>query len=169
MKIDQTLKEAHTDSIRFELLKDCPETIPTLAQWVYDEWHSYDRALTKEKLVQSFKGRLNSDKIPITIVALKNKKPIGVFSLKHNNAPELDDLPADFLWLGSLQTVPAAKELDEKLLNLALAVSKQLGFKKLHVYLSNPTYVPWYVKRGAKITEKRPFRNHEITILCFAL
>jgi hypothetical protein len=169
MKIDQTLKEANTDSIRFELLKNCPETIPTLAQWVYDEWHSYDSTLTKEKLIHSFKGRLNSDKIPLAFVALKNDKPIGVFSLKHNNASELDDLPADYLWLGSLQTVPKAKELDEKLLAIALAVAKLLGFKKLHLYLSNPSYVPWYVERGAKITEKRPFRNHEITILCFAL
>ncbi len=141
--------------------------IPILAQWVYEEWHLYDVSLTKERLIQSFITRLNENKIPISFVVLKNDMPIGVISLKKETAPEFSDFPENSIWMGSLIVAPEERDqgVDQELLKLGQTIAKQLGYEKLYLYISNPTYVNWYLNRGAHVIEERPFRNHRITIM----
>src|SRR5258706_16152263 len=66
--IRQTLQELNETifsnrALHVELLKNCQEAIPLLAEWIYEDWHSYDASLTKEKLVEGFKKRLNDDRL----------------------------------------------------------------------------------------------------------
>jgi GNAT superfamily N-acetyltransferase len=154
-------------SMKLDLLKNCPETIPTIVQWLYDEWSHYDASLTKEKLVHSFNQRLNTDKIPITFVALREGIPIGTISLRERSDPELSDFDEDSIWIGSLQILPEERHhgLGQELLQFAATVAKNLGHRELYFYTSNPLNVEWYVERGANIIEKRPFRKHTITIM----
>ena len=93
-------------SMQLDLLKNCPQVIPTLARWMYEEWHPYDSSLTKEKLLCSFQTHLNTNAIPITFVVLKDDLPIGVISLKKETAPEFADFPENAIWMDSLQVVP---------------------------------------------------------------
>lgn len=61
----KTLEEVNQSflrcSLKLALLKNCAHTIPLLADWMYEEWLSYDQGLTKEKLIEGFKRRLNDD------------------------------------------------------------------------------------------------------------
>ncbi|MBS0586200.1 MAG: GNAT family N-acetyltransferase [Verrucomicrobia bacterium] len=158
-------------SMELSLLKNCPEVIPVLAEWLYNEWHSYDTSLTKEKLVSAFQSRLNADVIPITFVVLKNSLPIGLISLKQEKDPEFRDFPKDSIWMGSLQVAPEERMqgIGEELLKFSQSVAKQFGCETLYFYTSNPTNVKWYCNRGAQIIEKRPFRDHEITVMQISL
>lgn len=158
-------------SLRLDLLKNCPQVIPILAQWLYEEWHCYDIFLTKEKLIHSFITRLNNDRIPITFVALKNDKPVGTISLKKNIDPEFSDFPKNSVWMGSLQVVLEERNqgFGQELLKFATTIAKYLGYEKLYFYTSNHMNVKWYLKKGAQIIEERPFRNHMITILHISL
>lgn len=157
--------------IQLSYLKDCPQAIPTLADWLYETWHPYDASLTKEKLIASFKTRLNTDKVPITFVALKDSHPVGVISLKKQTSPELSDFPDTTLWIGGLQVAPEERNqgIGHELLKFAKSVAKYFGYEKLHFYTSDPNKVNWYIKNGAQILEKRPFRNHTITIMYLEL
>jgi GNAT superfamily N-acetyltransferase len=158
-------------SIRLDLLKNCPQVIPILAQWLYDEWHSYDATLTKEKLIKAFNERLNSDKIPITFVALRGNQPIGVISLKEETNPIFADFPQGALWMGSLHVLPEERKkgVGQELLKFATTVAKHLGNEKLYFYTSNPLNVKWYVQRGAQIIGERQFRDHLITVMFISL
>jgi len=158
-------------SLRLDLLKNCPQAIPTLAQWIYEEWHPYDASLTKEKVVHSFKTRLNADIIPITFVVLSGDLPIGVISLKKETAPEFADFPENALWMSSLQVAPEARNqgIGQELLKFSQTIARQFGQENLYFYTSNPENVKWYLKRGAQVIEKRPFRNHTIIIMSFPL
>ena len=47
-----------------------PEHLLTVARWIYDEWdHVTDRGL--DAVVERMAGRMNEDRIPLTLVALR--------------------------------------------------------------------------------------------------
>jgi predicted N-acetyltransferase YhbS len=174
--IQQVLQEENRNffsprSMKLDLLKNCPQTIPTLAEWIYEEWHSYDASLTKEKLIHAFSMRLNNDRIPLTFVVLKNDLPIGVISLKRETAPEFTDFPENSIWMGSLHVLPEERNqgLSHELLKLVQVVAKGFGYENLYLYISNPEYVRWYLNKGASLIEERSFRNHRIAIMQFFL
>lgn len=157
--------------IQIDFLKNHPHTIPTIAAWIYDEWRPYDSSLTKARLIAGLKQRLNDDKIPFTLIALRNSIPIGTISLKEQNEPELTDFPQGIPWLGSLQVVPKErnKGVGHRLLSQIKEQALLLGHKKVLFYTSNPTNLQWLQKRGAQLVETRPFRNHIITIMQISL
>lgn len=158
-------------SIRVELVKDCPEVIPVLAQWGYETWRSYNTSLTPEILVDVFNKRLNDDKLPLSLVLFRDKEPIGVISLDDHSEPELADLEDGNPWGDSFHVVPSErnKGLGMDLAQAAVTVAKQLGYQAIHFYTSIPLNVGWYVERGAKVIGKRPYHNHWITIMTFPL
>jgi hypothetical protein len=59
--IRETLQTFFAPGYRVEFLKNCEGVIPALAQWMFEEWRAYDASLTKERLITSFKNRLNDD------------------------------------------------------------------------------------------------------------
>lgn len=153
--------------LRLEFLKNCPEVIPTIADWMYAEWRLHDAQLTKEKLVQGFKKRLNDDHIPFTLVALRGDIPAGIVSLKIEEDPELTKYAPGTPWLGSLQVSQEErnKGLGSALLEAAKALARCLGHDTLYLFTSNPANVPWYEARGAKVIESRPYRTYHITVM----
>jgi hypothetical protein len=157
--------------LKLELLKTCPQTLYILAEWVYHEWRSYDSSLTKKKLIESFSQRLNDDKIPLTLVALKNGTPVGTVSLKWEDEAELRAISKANPWLGSLQVIYEERKLGlgQELLKIAKSIATSLGYQNLFLYTSNPVNVDWYKKRGACILKTSPFRKHTITIMQIAL
>jgi len=174
--IQQALDEANQTvfsarSLRLELLKNCPETIPVLAEWIYEDWHTYDASLTKERLTKGFKGRLNNNQLPLTFVALKSSKPVAVTSLKSEEAPELSDLQDGSCWQGSLHVIPKERNqgLGVEMIKFQATVAKRLGYETIRLYISNPEKARWYSEQGAEMIEIRPFRGHSITIMQFVL
>ncbi|MBI3259888.1 MAG: GNAT family N-acetyltransferase [Ignavibacteriae bacterium] len=158
--------------MQLSLLQDCPQAIPTLVQWIYDDWHTHDATLTKEKLYGSFMKRLSSSEdLPITLVILKEKVPVGTIALKQERASEFADFPETALWIGSLHVVLEERDkgVGTELLKFVSSIAKKLGQDKLYVYTTEPRNVPWYCKRGVKVLEKRPFRGQTATVMCIPL
>ncbi len=154
-------------SIEVKLLKDCPEAIPVLAQWMYDEWHPYDKELTVERLLNEYQKFLSGMPLPFAVVALKEGHLIGVISLSEKGEPEFEDLPSSGPWIGSFEVIPEErnKGLGQELGFMVLDIARSLGYSSVNFYTSNPDNVPRYMKRGAEIVEVRPFRGHMITIM----
>lgn len=172
--IQQTLWEMNQTidpSIHLELLKNCTEVIPTLADWIYEDWSLYDPSLTREKLIEGFKNRLNDHDLPFTLVAFKNSIPVGLVTLKAHEVPELADLENGNPWGGSLHVVPKERGqgIGEALARSILLIAQRLGYTEVLFYLSEQQGVNWCVDRGAEILETRPFRGHTITVLRFKL
>lgn len=170
--INQKLQEEnksffHPRSLQLDLLKNHPKVVSQLAKWAYEEWRSYDASLTTEKLIHSYNQRLNTDRIPITFIVLKDAKAIGCISLKEELSPEFSDFPKNSLWLGTLYVVPEERHygIGQELLKFSKVIAKSLGYKTLYIYISNPLHVDLYTKNGASVIETRPFRNHTITIM----
>jgi RimJ/RimL family protein N-acetyltransferase len=157
--------------IRFELLKDCPTAISILAQWQYDDWHSYDTSLTLEKLVNHFERQFTENDTSFTIVALKDGMPIGSISLDKEGEPEFSDFSGTGPWMGAFHVISTERNqgIGQELATVALTIAKHLGYQQVNFFTSNFSNVGRYVKKGAQIVESRPFRGHTITIMKFDL
>jgi GNAT superfamily N-acetyltransferase len=169
----QALNESvfYQRSIEVKLLKDYPEAIPVLAQWMYDEWHPYDQELTVERLLGEYQKFLSGVPLPFAVVALKEGRLIGVISLSEEGEPEFEDLRGIGPWVGSFEVVSEErnKGLGQELGFMILAIARKLGYSAVNFYTSNPDNVPRYLKKGAEIVEERPFRGHMITIMKMSL
>ncbi len=170
--IQEIVQEANENvfspkSQQLKLLRDCPEMIPQIAQWQYNDWISYDTTLTLEKLVKSFEKQLTAVDFPFTLVVLQNGMPIGSISLKKEGEPEFSDISDKGPWVGSFHVIPTErnKAIGPKLGKVVLTIAKRLGYQQVNFYTSNFSNVGRYVKKGAQVVEMRPFRGHTVTLM----
>ena len=157
--------------LHLKLLKNCPETIPVLAEWEYQNWHHYDTSLTRERVINGLNQCLNDDRLPLVFVILRDSIPVGAISLDDQSEPELSDLEDGNPWGGNFHVIPAERNqgLGEDMATALACVAKRLGYEKIHFFTSNAQVVSWYTKRGARIIDTRPFRGHMITTLEYGL
>ena len=92
-------KRPEIKGLKIDYLSHHPEWIPLIAQWTYSTWHQYDPTLTLERSLKSINTRLNTDKVPLTLVAIHNDKPIGTVNLK--KSVPVQNVPENKIWLGS--------------------------------------------------------------------
>ena len=155
------------DNIKIEYLTLHQEWIPIIAQWTYSAWHKYDPTLALENEEASIKTRLNTDKIPLTLVAIYNNEPIGTVNLKTSvNVP---NVPKNKVWLGSLYVEPPYRNrgIGGMLLSAIFKEAEKFNVKELYLFTSDITIVPWYIKHGWKVVNTLPYQNHMVTVMCF--
>jgi hypothetical protein len=137
--IREAIQEANQNvfssrSVQLELLKDCPEVIPTLAQWHYDEWHPFDVSMTLEKLEDEFNKYINEETIPFAIVAFKKGFPIGIMSLEEEWGPEFADLVDGDPWVVVFYVIPEERNqgLGRELDKVLTIIANRLGYHHIH-------------------------------------
>ena len=152
-------------------LKDKPAYIEDVVENSYQEWRSYDKTLTRERLRSSYKKDLNDDCTPFLMLVLdSNQKLIGSIGLNTNIS--LTDLQGpNKTYLGTLYVAPNNRKqgVGSALITLVKKMSKALGYHEIVWYTSNPEAVGWYMKRGAELLGTRTYRDHTITLMRFLL
>ncbi len=150
---------------QIKYLADVPQYAPTLAQWTYDAWGKYDPTLTLENATSSLKQKLNKDKIPLAFVAISNDEPVGMVNLKSTIKPQGYEYRN--LWLGSLWVAEGHRSqgVGTQLLEAAYKKAKELGFKKISVFESDPEMAIWYAENGWKQFATDEYQTHTIALL----
>jgi N-acetylglutamate synthase-like GNAT family acetyltransferase len=69
--------------------------------------------------------------------------------------------------MGNLQVISERKNqgLGQELVQCVVKTAKLLGYEKMYFFTSNFENIAWYLKRGAKVIDKRIFHNHPIAIM----
>lgn len=154
--------------MKIELLTHCPEKIPDLAKL----WHEllgqiWVPDITIETAELKFKSHLNETKLPLTLVAFEDDKPIGMCSLRENDGIREDLKP----WLGSLvvSKVHQKRGVAQLLMNGISKKAKELGFDDLYLFTFDPTLPTYYQRHGWEEIGKDLFRNHAVTVMRLSL
>lgn len=154
--------------MKIELLTHCPEKTPDLAKL----WHEllgqiWVPDITIEKAELKFNSHLNETKLPLTLVALEDNKPIGMCSLRENDGIREDLKP----WLGSLvvSKLHQKRGVAQLLMNGISKKAKELGFNELYLFTFDPTLPTYYQRHGWEEIGKDFFRNHVVTVMRTAL
>lgn len=164
------LMEKRLDSrpIKIDLLKNHPNAIPELAAI----WHQvlgcvWVPDITIDRVIARFQEHLNEDKLPLTLVAFCDDKPVAMCSLRENDGIRPDLAP----WLGSLVVHPDYQRegIALKLINAIKQKAKQIGFKHLYLFAFDPTLPNYYSKLGWNMVGMDKFKEHDVTVMDIAL
>ena len=84
-------------------LASYPQHVPTVAQWIMDEWGRESPGATLEGLEEKFRAHLNRKAIPLTLLAMEENHPLGTASLVFYDMKDRQDLSP---WLAAVYVLP---------------------------------------------------------------
>ena len=154
--------------MKIEYLKDNSKWIPTIARWFHDEWGVFHPDLDLGGIEKRLAERCNTDRIPLTLVALEKNEVVGTVSLKkHDMDTRMQYTP----WLASLYVIRTFrnKGVGVELIESALEKAVYLGEKQLYLYTRIKGHMYFYLVRGWTFMEAVEYRGGPVVILRKAL
>ena len=150
--------------ITIDLLKNHPDAVPTLAKlWCDLLGHFFAPNLPMKSAEGRFQDHLNSDVLPITLVALHEGLPVGMCSLLEHDGIRPDLVP----WLGSLVVSPDFQKqgIGEKLIEATKKQAKAMGFQELYLFTLHPTQHHYYERLGWEKIGTDQFQGHTAIVM----
>ena len=150
--------------VDIEYLADHPDSIGILAGWLFDEWGHRSPDGTARGMVDTFKERLNRDKLPMALVALRENEPLGTVSLKLR---EVEIRPQYEHWLGALYVHEPhrGKGIGSLLIEAATKEANRLGISELYLYTRNWENERLYAKLGWTVVERLGYQGRSAVIM----
>jgi predicted N-acetyltransferase YhbS len=147
---------------RFIYLADQPSLIPQLAEWFYEEWGQGQAELTLEVLEGVLRERLNKNRLPLTLVLLKDSTPIASTSLKIR---EMETHPQYPHWLGSVYVLPKHRQrgIGSRLVQFSASAARHLGVEYLYLYTRSHEH--FYTCLGWQPIERTFYRDRPAVIM----
>jgi len=157
-------------TIAIDYLAHCPELVDALARLSFKEWQDIyeQRKQTLEHSVRNYRERLNTDQLPLTLVAVRAvsaincRELVGMVSLKFHDMDTRPDLDP---WLGGLFVLPEWRNrgVGTMLMHRATEEARRLNVPQL--YLWTHTAERLYHKLGWHVFERSNYFGKEATVM----
>lgn len=143
-------------------LAQCPEAVPTVAEWIDNEW-AWLSGRTFAQTLQRFASPPIENNLPLTLVALQDGVPSGVASLRRfdDAVPVRDVTP----WITNV-LVPADKRgrgVASRLMQALLSRARALGYSS--VWLATEDQQSLYRRCGFQIERSLEIKGHAADIM----
>ena len=151
--------------MHIDFLGEHIELVPQIAAWQYEEWGDLTPEDSLEKRLELLRGRLNRDRVPLTLIALSGTVPVGTVALVETDLPGREDLGP---WLASL-LVPAElrrQGIGSALARRAVELAAELGYDELFVFAWD--HHGFYHELGWETFEMGKYGDHEISLMRIA-
>jgi GNAT superfamily N-acetyltransferase len=152
--------------LKIDYLKNHPHFIPVLARWAFDTWGMYNPGRAYEKIQQGISDYLNDDRLPLTLIALRNNVPIGMASLRVSDG--CDHLGPNFTpWLGSLFVIEQerSKGIAGLLIQEILQKAKDLSFSECYLFTFQKSLVKYYESLGWRYLQEDVCNLYPIDVM----
>ena len=147
-----------------DYLANCPELTDELARLSFLEWQDVyqQRKQTLEDTVKNYQGRMNTDRLPLTLVAHQASELVGMVSLKFHDMDTRPDLDP---WLGGLLVLPEWRNrgIGVRLMRRATEEARRLNVSQL--YLWTHTAEGLYHKLGWQVVERTNYFGKESVVM----
>ncbi len=149
--------------LTIDYLKNHPEHVPTLAQWMFTTWGHYNPDSSLEKAQLKLKDHLNENRLPLAFIALVGSEPVGLCCLRENDGIRPDLAP----WLGSLFVKPAyrGQRIGEQLIDVVKRKARKLGYLELYLLAFDQTLPAWYEKLGWELLGEDYLFGHRVSVM----
>jgi predicted N-acetyltransferase YhbS len=148
--------------VEIRYLEDNPEIISTVAKWIYEEWGRLVKGRTLETAHVKVRQALNSRKIPLTLVAFLDNKPVGTVSI---DTEDMSTHPELTPWMASVYVDTAYRKRG---VGSALCERIKEDFRRLGVktaYLFTPDQEKLYAGLGWKTISREGYRGEDVVIM----
>ena len=131
--------------MEIRLLADCPEHLPTLAEWFHSEWGHVVAGGTVEGFVERLHTHLGRDSLPLALVALEGGAALGTASIR---AAEMASRPELTPWLGGMYVREDARGrgIGEALVRAAEGRARDMGYGEMYLFATDRA--EWYGRLG---------------------
>jgi GNAT superfamily N-acetyltransferase len=150
--------------ISIEYLRDHPHLINELAKLSWNEWQPIyqERSQNFEDALNNYRGRMNTDRLPVTVVALSKNQLVGTVSLKFH---DLDIRPQLDPWLGALLVLPdwRGQGIASLLMQRAVDIARTLNIAQLYLWTSSAEGL--YRKLGWRVVERTEYCGKTIVVM----
>jgi GNAT superfamily N-acetyltransferase len=177
------LRDGETDSamtgpdIVIDYLANCPELIDELARLSWKEWQEIyqQRKQTLEHSVKNYRERMNTDRLPLTLVAVRARhgqsltglavnrlELVGMVSLKFHDMDTRPDLDP---WLGGLLVLPEWRNrgVGTMLMLRATEEARRLNVPRLYLWTHSAERL--YRKLGWQVVERTNYFGKEAVVM----
>ena len=115
-----------------KFLANHKQAIQTIAKWYFEEWAYLKEGSSIESFTEDIYTYLNTDKIPLMLIAVEGDDAIGVVQLKYR---EMTIYPVKEHWLGGVYVYKdhRSKKVAEQMILKLIEIAKSLGVKTLHL------------------------------------
>lgn len=113
-------------------LKNHQEAIPLVARWYLETWSHRLPGKTQENIQAMLQQYLNTDKVPLMILAIEKGQVLGVAQLKFR---EMDIYPEKEHWLGGVfvEKKSRGRGIAAEIIKEIIHVAKLLDVSSLHL------------------------------------
>ena len=150
--------------IAVEYLADRPEFLEQLAQLSWKEWQDvYERRdQTFEDSLKNYRERMNTDRLPLTLIALHGGEFVGMVSLKFHDMDTRPDLDP---WLGGLFVLPEWRNrgVGSMLMRHAVEEARKLNVPQLYLWTASAEKL--YLKLGWSVIERADYCGKEAVVM----
>ena len=150
--------------IMVEYLADRPEFLEQLAQLSWKEWQDvYEkRDQTLDDCLKNYRERMNTDRLPLTLVALHDGLLVGMVSLKFHDMDTRPDLDP---WLGGLLVLPEWRKrgVGTMLMHHATKEARKLNVARLYLWTHSAEGL--YRKLGWQIVERTEYFGKKAVVM----
>ena len=117
-------------------LAENKEAIPILANWYFEEWGYIEKGNSIENITNKLNDYLNTDKMPLIILAIDGGEILGAAQLKYK---EMDIYPDKEHWLGGVYVAKKHRGngIAKSLIQRAISDAIKLGVQKLYLQTEN--------------------------------
>jgi GNAT superfamily N-acetyltransferase len=148
--------------VTIRLLADTPESVEPLARAFFAEWPDAPAHRTLDSVVARFEECRRRDGLPLALVALEDRRPIGTVALR---ADSISTRPELGPWLAALWVAPERRGfgLGTRLVRAAEAQARRLGIPTVHA--GTGTSVSLFERLGWRVEERIPYHGGRLAIL----
>ena len=144
--------------VNIKYLAERPDAVPILAQWLFDEWGYRSPDGTVKGMMDNLNQRLNRDRLPMALVALRHGEPVGTASLR---VREVEIRPEYEHWLGTVYVheLYRGKGVGSLLIESAAEEAGRLGIDELYLYTRRTRTEGLYARLGWVSVERPSYRG----------
>ena len=151
-------------NITIEYLAERPEFLERLAQLSWEEWQEIyqQRDQTLEHCMKNYQERMNTDRLPLTLVGLNDRQLVGMVSLKFHDMDTRPDLDP---WLGGLFVLPEWRNrgVGTMLTYRATEEARKLNMPRLYLWTHSAERL--YHKLGWQVVERTEYFGMEAVVM----
>jgi len=148
--------------MQIDRLYDHPAWIPTVAKWIYGEWHDIIAQTSLEAYTAHMGARVTRSGIPLMLVGILDGEPVGTASVV---ARDLAIRPELTPWLAAVYVAPEHREggVGTSLVSHATEYAFSQGVGRLYLYTFDRE--SFYTRQGWAVLEKTSCFGRHITVM----
>ena len=137
--------------------------ISIIANWYFEEWGHLEKSNSVDRYTEKLQSYLNTDKIPLIVLAVEGQEILGVAQLKYR---EMDIYPEKEHWLGGVYVSREhrGKKIAEKIVRKVISIALTLDVHDLYLQTEDLSG-GLYARLGWRPIEQVNYRGINVLVM----